>query len=408
MTDDAYDFVDLDDPADEPPLAGEPEPAPEDEDEAPWDERAADQAEVAAELDAARFADLLVGYCLESEPGDQVLIRSTDLAAPLLIELQRALLEHDAWPLLRVELPGQVAGFYRHARDRHLDEISPLQLEEARQADASLSVQAPEDTRALAEIDPDRLARAARGRHEARELTLSRRWATTLWPTRALADQAGMSLAELAAFVRRATFLDHADPIRAWTGLRQFQARLVERLEDVEELRIEAPGTDLVLHVAGRTWVNSDGRRNMPSGEVFTGPHEDSANGRIRYTVPSSPAGVDVSGVELVFEDGEVVDFRAEQGEDYLGRALRTDDGARRLGEVGIGTNFGIDRAIGVILFDEKIGGTVHTALGRSYPETGGTNGSALHWDLICDLRQGGRLWADGEVLQEDGRFVGL
>jgi aminopeptidase len=144
----------------------------------------------------------------------------------------------------------------------------------------------------------------------------------------------------------------------------------------------------------------------MPSGEVFTGPHETSATGRIRFTIPSSPAGVDVGGVELEFRDGEVVDARAERGEEYLRRALATDDGARRLGEVGIGTNYGIDRAIGAILFDEKIGGTVHVALGRSYPETGGKNLSALHWDLICDLRAGGRLTADGQVIQEDGRFT--
>jgi aminopeptidase len=367
-----------------------------------------DDAIVASELNAGAFADLLVGYCLEPGPGDQVLIRSTDLAAPLLVELQRAVLQADAWPLLRVELPGQTESFYRHARDRHLDGVPPLGLEEARQADRSLSIQAPEDTRALADIDPETLARAARGRHESRELTLSSRWATTLWPTAALAEQAGMSLRELAAFVSRATFLDRTDPLRAWTGLRDFQARLIERLDGVEELRIVAEGTDLTLNVAGRTWINSDGRRNMPSGEVFTGPLEASATGTIRYTVPSSPAGVDVAGVELTFADGVVVAHGADTGADYLERALATDDGARRLGEVGIGTNFGIDRAIGVILFDEKIGGTVHTALGRSYPETGGTNESALHWDLICDLRHGGKLLADGEVLQEDGRFATL
>jgi aminopeptidase len=143
----------------------------------------------------------------------------------------------------------------------------------------------------------------------------------------------------------------------------------------------------------------------MPSGEVFTGPHERSANGRVRFTVRSAPAGVDVDGVELELRDGEVVSARAEVGDDYLQRALAIDEGARFLGEVGIGTNFGIVRPTGTILFDEKIGGTVHLALGRSYPETGGKNRSALHWDLICDLRAGGRLSADGEVVQEGGRF---
>ena len=183
------------------------------------------------------------------------------------------------------------------------------------------------------------------------------------------------------------------------------QAGLIERLAGAHELRIEADGTDLTLRVEGRTWVNSDGRRNMPSGEVFTGPLETSANGTIRFTVPSSPRGVAVEDVELTFRDGEVVGARAARGQDYLDRTLATDPGARRLGEIGIGTNRGIDRPIGAILFDEKIGGTVHLALGRSYPETGGLNESAVHWDLICDLRQGGRLSADGEVVQEGGAF---
>jgi aminopeptidase len=188
--------------------------------------------------------------------------------------------------------------------------------------------------------------------------------------------------------------------------LRHFQDELITRLAPAAELRLEADGTDLVMRVKGRTWVNSDGRRNMPSGEVFTGPLETSANGRVRFDVPSAPSGVDVAGVELVFREGEVVEARAERGEDYLHHALAIDDGARRLGEVGIGTNVGITRPTGTILFDEKIAGTVHLALGRSYPETGGKNRSALHWDLICDLRRGGRLTADGEVIEEDGRFA--
>lgn len=359
-------------------------------------------------IDAAAFADLLVGYCLDPAPGAQVLVRSTDLAAPLLVELQRALLQRDAWPLLRVELDGHTEGFYAHAGDRHLDTVPDALRADAEHADASLSIQAPHALGTLAAVDPERLTRLARTRNPLREIALHRRWATTLWPTSALAEQAGMSLAELQAFVTRAMFLDRPDPVAAWVELRDFQARLIERLQDVSELRILADGTDLTLRVDGRTWVNSDGKRNMPSGEVFTGPIETSAQGTIRYTIPSAPSGFDVSGVELTFRDGEVIAHRADVGADELERALATDDGARFLGEVGIGTNFGIDRAIGVILFDEKIGGTVHTAIGRSYPETGGTIESALHWDLICDLRDGGQLLADGEVLQQNGRFVGL
>ena len=358
-------------------------------------------------VDPAAFADLIAGYCLEVEPGQQVLVRSTSLAAPLLLELQRAILERDGWPLLRVEVPGQTRGFYEHARDWQLDDFAPLALHEARKAKASVGIQAPEDVRALAGLDPERLMRARRARSPISEATMKQRWCSTLWPTPALAEQAGMPLAEFEDFVTRALFLDRpAGPEVAWGELRRFQDQLIARVGRTRTIRIEAEGTDLTLDVGGRTWVNSDGRRNMPSGEVFTGPVETSASGRIRFTIPSSPAGVEVRGVELELARGEVVAARADEGLEYLQRALATDDGARRIGEFGIGTNFGIPHAIGTILFDEKIGGTVHLALGRSYPETGGRNASALHWDLICDLRRGGRLSGDGATIVEDGRFV--
>jgi aminopeptidase len=357
-------------------------------------------------IDAAAFADLLAGYCLEVEERQQVLVRSTTRAQPLLIELQRAILQRGAWPYLRVELPGQTEGFYRHAREWQLDDYGDLALTEARKAHATLAIQAPENTRALAGIDPERLARANLARRPIREQTLKKRWCTTLWPTQANAQQAGMSLGDFEAFVTKALFLDQPDPVRSWGGLRAFQASLIERLAPAREIHIESERTDLTLSVKGRTWINSDGQRNMPSGEVFTGPVEDSANGTIHFDVPSSPAGVEVAGVTLTFQDGLVVEAHAERGDAYLQRALQTDDGARRLGEIGIGTNFGLDRPVGAILFDEKIGGTVHVALGRSYPETGGKNESAVHWDMICDLREGGSITVDGEKLQENGQFL--
>jgi aminopeptidase len=356
--------------------------------------------------DPGAFAALLCDYCLDVRPGQQVLVRSTPLAAPLLRALHRALLAREAWPLLRVALPGVEEDFYVHARSRQLDGFAPLERAEAVSADAFLSIQAPENTRALADADPARIARATRARAELGELRAAKRWCATLWPTVAGAQQAGMSFERFAAFVRGALFLDQDDPVAAWGRLGAFQEQLIERLAGTRELRIEAPGTDLTLRVEGRTWVNSDGKRNMPSGEVFTGPHETSANGTIRFTIPSSPAGVAVEDVELTFRDGEVVTASAARGQDYLEQVLATDPGARRLGEIGIGTNRGIDRPIGAILFDEKIGGTVHLALGRSYEETGGVNESAVHWDLICDLREGGRLSADGEVVQEGGEFA--
>jgi aminopeptidase len=357
--------------------------------------------------DPAAFARLLCGYCLDAQPGDQVVVRSTTLAAPLLLAVQRELLEREAWPLLRTELPGQAEEWWAAVRDAQIDAFAPAELAEAEGTQCSLLIQAPENTRALAGVPPERMARAARARRPVREAGLRRRWCGTFWPTPAAAQQAGMGTAELAVFVRRATFLDRDDPVAAWRELHARQAALIERLAGARELRVEADGTDLRLRVDGRTWVNSDGKRNMPSGEVFTGPHEGSAEGRLRVTVPSSPRGVDVEGVELEFREGRVADARARMGEDYLLATLDTDPGARRLGELGIGTNTGIDRPIGAILFDEKIGGTVHLALGASYPETGGTNESAVHWDLIVDLRAGGRLSADGEVIQEDGVFVG-
>jgi aminopeptidase len=351
-------------------------------------------------IDPDAFAALLCEYCLEATAGQQVLVRSTTLAAPLLLALQRALLEREAWPLLRPALPGQEAGFWAAAHDVHLDSFPAADLAEVEAADAVLRIDAPTNTRELAAVDPARMTRAARARASLREATLALRWCGTLWPTPAAAQQAGMAEEDYAAFLERALFLDRDDPIAAWRALSVRQARLVERLAVSSELRIEGEGTDLTLSVGGRLWINSDGRRNMPSGEVFTGPVETSADGRIRFSIPSSPRGVEVSGISLEFREGVVVAARADRGDEVLQAMLGTDDGARRLGEVGIGTNFGVDRPVGSTLVDEKMGGTVHLALGRSYPETGGTNQSAIHWDMICDLRDGGRLTADGEPVQ--------
>jgi len=352
------------------------------------------------------FARLLTDYCLEVSEGQQIQIASTTLAAPLLLALQREILERGAWPLLDVAMPGQSEGFWQSVRDSALDTFPSAEAAFARELDASLRIQATDNANALASVDPARLARAARAQAPLRELRLAKRWAITLWPTAAAAQQAGMGTRELEAFVTRALFLDRDDPVAAWGELRAFQAGLIEKLAPAREIHILGEGTDLRLDVSDRVWVNSDGKRNMPSGEVFTGPHERSAEGVIRFTIPTSPRGVVVEDVTLEFREGRVVSARAERGDAYLQATLDTDDGARFLGELGIGTNFGIDRPIGAILFDEKIGGTVHLAVGKSYPETGGTNESVVHWDMICDLRQGGSLSADGEVILRDGAFV--
>jgi aminopeptidase len=349
-------------------------------------------------IDPDAFAALICAWCLDVHERDYVLVFTTPRAAPLARALHRALISRGAWPPgLRIGLPGIAEDFYKLAPDDLLDNFAPQDLTEMEGIDAYLRIDAPENTRALSEVDPARLGRASRARAPIQEARMSKRWCGTIWPTPALAQDAGMSEDDYAAFVNRALFLDRPDPVAAWRELSDRQQSLVERLTTARTIRIEADGTDLTLRVDGRTWINSNGRRNMPSGEVFTGPLEDSANGTIRFTVPSSPRGVLVEDVTLAFEDGKVTSATAGRGQDYLDAALSSDAGARFLGELGIGTNTGIDRATGSVLLDEKIAGTVHLALGRSYPETGGVNRSALHWDLICDLRQGGRITADGE-----------
>jgi aminopeptidase len=353
--------------------------------------------------DPEAFATLLCDYCLGVQPGHQVVVVSTTLALEPVSAVYRAVLERDAWPLLRLAPPRLTSDFYRVARDSQLDGFAPLELAEVQGVDSSLRIDAPANTQELASVDPALIARQARARTPLMEARLQKRWAVTMWPTPALAQQAGMSEDDYAAFVDRALFLDRPDPTAAWRELGARQQLLVERLTGSGEIRIEAEGTDLTLSVAGRTWINSDGRRNMPSGEVFTGPIEDTAQGTIRFGLPSTTGGQEVSGVELTFERGEVVAARAERGDALLQSSLALDAGARRLGELGIGTNVGVDRPTGSILLDEKMAGTIHLALGRSYPETGGVNDSTLHWDLVCDLRDGGRLSADRETIVQDG-----
>ncbi len=355
----------------------------------------------ASHPDPDAFAALLCDWCLDAHERDYVLLAATPLAAPLIRAVHRALITRGAWPpALRIGLPGIAEDFYNLAPDDLIDNFPPQDLAEMERIDSYLRIDAPENTRALAEADPSKIARAARARTPIHEVRMTKRWCGTIWPTPALAQDAGMSEDDYAAFVNRALFLDRPDPVAAWRELSDRQQRVVDRLNTASTIRIEADGTDLTLRVDGRTWINSNGRRNMPSGEVFTGPLEDSANGTIRFTVPSSPRGVLVEDVTLTFEDGKVRSAIAGRGQDYLDAALSSDDGARFLGEIGIGTNTGIDRATGSVLLDEKIAGTVHLALGRSYPETGGVNRSSLHWDLICDLRAGGRLTADGEPIE--------
>ena len=355
--------------------------------------------------DPQKHADLLADYCLGAREGERVLVQGSTLALPLLEALHVALLKRGAAPVMRLEYPEQLDDFHRYASDSLLDGLHPLQLQETESAQASLRILTP--TEPAGDLDPERQARHRRTLAPVARTRAKKRWSLTLYPTEYGAESAGLSLPAYADFVAGAMFLDDPDPVARWAEVRAMQAGLIERLSGADEVHILAPDTDLRLSVKGRVWVNSDGKRNMPSGEVFTGPLEQSANGHILFGLPTVFGGTLLSGVRLEFRDGKVVSAEAEQGEAALLAALETDAGACFLGELGIGTNFGIRQPSRNILFDEKIGGTVHLALGNSYPETGGTNESALHWDLICDLRAGGQVLLDGELFQDGGQFVG-
>jgi aminopeptidase len=232
------------------------------------------------------------------------------------------------------------------------------------------------------------------------------RWCYTLYPTSAYASEAEMSLADYQDFYYGACLATDEDPLSAWQRSSDETKRLAAWIEGHEEVRVTAPGTDIKLGIAGRQFIPCDGRHNMPDGEFFTGPVEDSVEGEVTFHLPATIGGREVAGVRLRFEAGKVVDASAERGEEFLVELLDTDEGARRLGELGIGTNYAIDRGTREVLLDEKLGGTVHMAVGKSYPESGGVNESAVHTDLVCDLRLGGRLEVDGTVMQEDGSFV--
>src|SRR5918999_265488 len=315
-----------------------------------------------------KLARILVDYSIEAGEGDQVLVSAEVGAGPLIGALYARLLQVGATPVTQISLPGLQELFFEHAQELHYEEIPQVTRAIYDGVDAQIGIRAPTNTRALANVDPEKQQAFQKRNKPLSEMILEKdRWVLTLFPTEALAQEAHMSLSEY------------------------------------EEFAFE---TDLTLSVEGRTFVNSAGMRNMPCGEIFTGPIEDSANGTVYFSVPAAIAGREISGARLRFEEGKVVEASAEKGEEYLMSLLDADAGARYLGELGIGTNYGIRQASANVLFDEKFGGTVHLAIGRSYAETGGKNDSSVHTDLVCDLREGGALYADGELIQENGRFL--
>jgi aminopeptidase len=361
---------------------------------------------------ADNLAKILVGYSTRVQEGDKVVIDGESAAEPLLLAIYEETLKAGGHPMLNVGIDGQSASYFKLASDAQLDWVSPIAEWMVDNADVRISVGASTNTRELSAVPPERQTRrqAATGELMSRAMKRSAegsyRWCYTLYPTAAYASEAEMSLADYADFYFGACLADDSEPLSAWKRASEECNRLAGWIEGREEVRVTAPGTDIKLGIAGRRFIPCDGEHNMPDGEFFTGPVEDSVEGEVTFHLPAVIAGREVSGVRLKFEAGRVVDAGAERGEEFLIQLLDTDDGARRLGELGIGTNYAIDRGTREVLLDEKIGGTVHMAVGASYPESGGTNESAVHTDLVCDLRLGGKLEVDGEVMQEDGKFV--
>lgn len=353
-----------------------------------------------------KFAHLLAHYSIYAQKGETIGVEGPDTAAPLIQALYEELLRAGAYPVVRMTPVGLTEAFFKHGQPLHFDSVPRFERAYAKTVDGTVRIMGSSNTRALSATDPTRMARFAKARRPVRRILLAKKWSLTLFPTEAYAQDAEMSLSEFAEFVFRANLLHLDDPVKAWQEEERKQKKLIARLRNADEIRIVGPDTDLRLSVKGRTFVPSVATHNVPSGEIFTGPVEDSAEGYIRYDFPVCEGGREIDGIRLVFRKGRVVEATATKNQDYLIKMLDMDPGARRLGELGIGTNYDIQRFIKNILFDEKIGGSIHLALGESYAETGGRNKSGLHWDMIKDLRQGGALYVDGALFQKDGRFV--
>jgi len=367
-----------------------------------------------------KLAKVIVEYSARVEPGQLVRLSGDPVALPLLEALYEAVLKAGAHPQLKCAPASLQDIFFQYADDSQLQYVSPLAQHEVETIDVSIGLWAEVNTRALSRVDPKKQVLVSAARQPIMQTFMNRAaqgkltWCGTLYPTVSSAQDAEMSLGAYEDFVFAAGRLDEADPVAAWRRVEQRQQKVADYLKDKKELRfVAANGTDLTVNVQGMKWINCAGHENFPDGEVFTGPNLKAAdggvNGVVRYSFPAVHHGREVHDIELTFEKGAVADAKAAKGLDFLKAMLDQDDGARRLGEIAIGTNYQITEHTRNTLFDEKIGGTFHAAVGAGYPETGNTNSSGLHWDMVCDMRQpagGGSISADGQVFARDERFV--
>jgi len=369
-----------------------------------------------------KLAKVLVEYSTAVKPGQIVRITGDPVALPLLEIVYEYCLRAGAHPHLRC-VPGSLQDlFYEHANDEQLQFASPLLKHEVETIDVSIGLWAETNTKSLSRVDPQRQGKASAARKPIFKVFMERaakkdlRWCGTLFPTLANAQDAEMSLRQYEDFVFAAGHLDQPDPVAMWKDIEQRQQKVVDHLTGTQQIHFQtANGTDLTVNVQGMTWVNCCGHENFPDGEVFTGPNlnapDGGVNGIVRYSFPAVHNGREVHDIELTFEKGRVVNAKASKNQEFLTQMLDQDPGARSLGEIAIGTNYQVQQYTKNTLFDEKIGGTFHAAVGAGYPETGNTNESGLHWDMVCDLRRsatggGGTITVDGEVISRDGKFV--
>jgi len=365
-----------------------------------------------------KLAAVLVEYSTQIKAGQVVRLTGDPVAMPLLEALYEKLIQAGAHVLPRIS-PGVFGElFYHHASDDQLQYLSPIVQQEIETIDASIGIWADTNTKAMTSVDPKRQAMASTARKPLWKTFMTRaaegelKWVGTQFPTDASAQDAEMSLREYEDFVFKAGLLDEPDPVAAWRKVAEKQQKLTDYLNDGrKEIHYKAAnGTDLKVNIEGMTWINCCGRENFPDGEVFTGPNLDApdggVNGVVKYSFPAVHHGRECDGIELTFEKGICVDAKASKNQQFLQDMLDQDEGARKFGEVAIGTNYSITRYTKNTLFDEKIGGTFHAAVGAGYPETGNTNESGLHWDMVCDLREGGTICVDGEVISRDGQFI--
>jgi len=364
-----------------------------------------------------KFAQVLVEHSARVVPGDRFLLEGTTAAEPLLRELFIQILEKGGHPHLMMTLPGlmpfsQEEMYLTYAKDTQLDFVPTFYKLAYEQFEGRIRIHSATNTHGTTNIDPAKLQRHNKALSTITETQFRRggegtfKWVTTLFPTDGYAQDANMSLKEYEDFVFGAVHANEENPVAFWKTVESKQQSAVDYMKGKSQVILRGPNVDMTLSVKGRTFMNSFGTFNMPDGEIYTGPVEDSVNGWVKFTYPANYGGTSVEGAELTFSNGRVTTAKAEKNENFLLKTLDIDAGSRPLGEFAIGTNFDIQQFTGNILFDEKIGGSFHMALGAGYPETGAKNKSAIHWDMICDMRTDSEILVDGELFYKNGQFV--